>query len=148
MLPSVIRLFCCRQRTALPSSRQSGRRGLHHLTASRTCPTCALYAQPGQAWIAWRVAGQHGLPSSRPNRKPTRVDVVMPGLVPGIHVLVLLDAAKTWMAGTSPAMTAWDGVGQSGAMLARGPAASLEIAFSDRDWFVLERRRHRVIPAI
>src|SRR6266568_2262539 len=28
----------------------------------------------------------------------------MPGLVPGIHVI--LDAAKTWMAGTSPAMTA------------------------------------------
>ncbi len=27
----------------------------------------------------------------------------MPGLVPGIHVF--LDAAKTWMAGTSPAMT-------------------------------------------
>jgi len=26
----------------------------------------------------------------------------MPGLVPGIHVFV---AAKTWMAGTSPAMT-------------------------------------------
>jgi 6-phosphogluconolactonase len=31
----------------------------------------------------------------------------MPGLVPGIHVLLYLDAAKTWMAGTSPAMTAW-----------------------------------------
>ena len=29
---------------------------------------------------------------------------VMPGLVPGIHVL-LSDEAKTWMAGTSPAMT-------------------------------------------
>jgi hypothetical protein len=29
--------------------------------------------------------------------------LVMPGLVPGIHVL--LDDAKTWMAGTSPAMT-------------------------------------------
>jgi hypothetical protein len=28
---------------------------------------------------------------------------VMPGLVPGIHVL--LCDAKTWMAGTSPAMT-------------------------------------------
>jgi hypothetical protein len=28
----------------------------------------------------------------------------MPGLVPGIHVF-LLGAAKTWMAGTSPAMT-------------------------------------------
>ena len=27
----------------------------------------------------------------------------MPGLVPGIHVLT--DSAKTWMAGTSPAMT-------------------------------------------
>jgi hypothetical protein len=27
--------------------------------------------------------------------------LVMPGLVPGIYVL----AAKTWMAGTSPAMT-------------------------------------------
>jgi hypothetical protein len=33
------------------------------------------------------------------------IEFVMPGLVPGIHVL---DAAtKTWMAGTSPAMTEW-----------------------------------------
>ena len=30
----------------------------------------------------------------------------MPGLVPGIHVL-LIEAAKTWLAGTSPAMTMW-----------------------------------------
>jgi hypothetical protein len=29
---------------------------------------------------------------------------VMPGLVPGIHVLLSFEA-KTWMAGTSPAMT-------------------------------------------
>jgi hypothetical protein len=29
----------------------------------------------------------------------------MPGLVPGIHVLLTFFAAKTWMAGTSPAMT-------------------------------------------
>jgi hypothetical protein len=29
-------------------------------------------------------------------------EFVMPGLVPGIHVLA---AEKTWMAGTSPAMT-------------------------------------------
>jgi hypothetical protein len=28
----------------------------------------------------------------------------MPGLVPGIHVFLLL-SSKTWMAGTSPAMT-------------------------------------------
>jgi hypothetical protein len=28
----------------------------------------------------------------------------MPGLVPGIHVFVDVEA-KTWMAGTSPAMT-------------------------------------------
>jgi hypothetical protein len=29
----------------------------------------------------------------------------MPGLVPGIHVLSSLKQKKTWMAGTSPAMT-------------------------------------------
>jgi hypothetical protein len=28
----------------------------------------------------------------------------MPGLVPGIHVFL---GVKTWMAGTSPAMTRW-----------------------------------------
>jgi hypothetical protein len=30
---------------------------------------------------------------------------VMPGLVPGIHAFLIADAAKAWMAGTSPAMT-------------------------------------------
>jgi hypothetical protein len=30
--------------------------------------------------------------------------LVMPGLVPGIHVLIAAER-KTWMAGTSPAMT-------------------------------------------
>src|SRR5256884_1022044 len=30
----------------------------------------------------------------------------MPGLVPGIHVLNLTKSKETWMAGTSPAMTA------------------------------------------
>ena len=30
---------------------------------------------------------------------------VMPGLVPGIHVLGMQNGSKTWMAGTSPAMT-------------------------------------------
>jgi hypothetical protein len=29
----------------------------------------------------------------------------MPGLVPGIHVLAWSGKRKTWMAGTSPAMT-------------------------------------------
>jgi hypothetical protein len=29
----------------------------------------------------------------------------MPGFMPGIHVLLILAASKTWMAGTSPAMT-------------------------------------------
>jgi hypothetical protein len=29
----------------------------------------------------------------------------MPGLVPGIHVLLTHEEQKTWMAGTSPAMT-------------------------------------------
>jgi hypothetical protein len=31
--------------------------------------------------------------------------VVMPGLVPGIHEFLPLRTQKTWMAGTSPAMT-------------------------------------------
>ena len=34
-----------------------------------------------------------------------RLDSVMPGLVPGIHVLVASEQGRTWMAGTSPAMT-------------------------------------------
>jgi hypothetical protein len=29
----------------------------------------------------------------------------MPGLVPGIHVFIARAEQKTWMAGTSPAMT-------------------------------------------
>jgi hypothetical protein len=29
----------------------------------------------------------------------------MPGLVPGIHVFAASPESKTWMAGTSPAMT-------------------------------------------
>jgi len=29
----------------------------------------------------------------------------MPGLVPGIHVFAIQSDHKTWMAGTSPAMT-------------------------------------------
>jgi hypothetical protein len=29
----------------------------------------------------------------------------MPGLVPGIHVFDIHETAKSWMAGTSPAMT-------------------------------------------
>jgi hypothetical protein len=32
----------------------------------------------------------------------------MPGLVPGIHVLASETEEKTWMAGTSPAMTKGD----------------------------------------
>jgi hypothetical protein len=33
------------------------------------------------------------------------IEAVMPGFMPGIHVF-LYAAGKTWMAGTSPAMTA------------------------------------------
>jgi hypothetical protein len=32
---------------------------------------------------------------------------VMPGLVPGIHVFLVFEGSKTWMAGTGPAMTNW-----------------------------------------
>jgi hypothetical protein len=31
--------------------------------------------------------------------------LVMPGLVPGIHVFLCTTTSKAWMAGTSPAMT-------------------------------------------
>jgi hypothetical protein len=34
-----------------------------------------------------------------------KLRLVMPGLVPGIHVLTFRIAPRTWMAGTSPAMT-------------------------------------------
>jgi hypothetical protein len=33
------------------------------------------------------------------------IGFVMPGLVPGIHVFLLVATKKTWMAGTGPAMT-------------------------------------------
>ncbi|MGN6310477.1 MAG: hypothetical protein ACTHNN_13085 [Xanthobacteraceae bacterium] len=36
----------------------------------------------------------------------TQSSVVMPGFMPGIHVLKNIAGSKTWMAGTSPAMTA------------------------------------------
>src|SRR5262249_3502307 len=38
-------------------------------------------------------------------RVARRLDFVMPGLVPGIHVLAEVLQMKTWMSGTSPAMT-------------------------------------------
>ena len=40
----------------------------------------------------------------RPPIRPSRALIVMPGLVPGIHVFYR-PCTKTWMAGTSPAMT-------------------------------------------
>src|SRR5688572_22589257 len=44
---------------------------------------------------AWRCRG-----------RVRSLSAVMPGLVPGIHVLLAASENKTWMAGTSPAMTA------------------------------------------
>jgi len=43
------------------------------------------------------------------------VPAVMPGLVPGIHVFLLqpLLGSKSWMAGTSPAMTSCGSVPSS-----------------------------------
>jgi hypothetical protein len=38
------------------------------------------------------------------NHKMRTQKLVMTGLVPGIHVF-LIEAARAWMAGTSPAMT-------------------------------------------
>jgi hypothetical protein len=36
------------------------------------------------------------------------IKLVMPGLVPGIHVFLIETRRKTWMAGPSPAMTKRD----------------------------------------
>jgi hypothetical protein len=36
---------------------------------------------------------------------PPQTSAVMPGLVPGIHVVTTRQKRKTWMAGSSPAMT-------------------------------------------
>src|SRR6266540_4042528 len=50
----------------------------------------------------------------------------MPGLVPGIHVLNLTKSKKTWMAGTSPAMTAMQ-MSPELAFIVEGALASLPI---------------------
>jgi len=47
--------------------------------------------------LAWKAAG----PIFRSSW--VGLSIVMPGLVPGIHVFPAV--TKTWMAGTSPAMT-------------------------------------------
>ena len=46
----------------------------------------------------------------RPGRHSSSLTIlfVIPGLVPGIHVFAAVVVPKTWMAGTSPAMT-WRG---------------------------------------
>jgi hypothetical protein len=48
-----------------------------------------------------------------------RIRSVMPGLVPGIHVLLSVIGKKTWMAGTSPARTTYCLVIQIGAAATR-----------------------------
>ena len=48
----------------------------------------------------------HGLaPRPRNTHERRQPPVVMPGLVPGIHVLFPCRTKNSWMAGTSPAMT-------------------------------------------
>ncbi len=55
----------------------------------------------------------------------TFIWLVMPGLVPGIHVFVLIEQ-KTWMAGTSPAMTeSEEYAARSGHFLTSGQLPSL-----------------------
>jgi hypothetical protein len=43
--------------------------------------------------------------SDAPRQRFSFRELVMPGRVPGIHVLNLAAVSKTWMAGTSPVMT-------------------------------------------
>src|SRR5260370_41758155 len=50
-------------------------------------------------------SGAGGSLKMQPVESAIIMKLVMPGLVPGIHVLTGVAARKTWMAGTSPAMT-------------------------------------------
>jgi hypothetical protein len=50
-----------------------------------------------------------GFPDDPSGANASREHVVMPALVAGIHVLKAVPVIKTWMAGTSPAMTRAEG---------------------------------------
>jgi hypothetical protein len=49
----------------------------------------------------------------------------MPGLVPGIHAFLNINAVKAWMAGSSPAMTKWMSF-RTRVSAIRNPAAKLQ----------------------
>jgi cold shock protein len=52
-----------------------------------------------------RPPRSHSKPSNELRSNGDKLRVVMPGLVPGIHVLRASASSQTWMAGTGPAMT-------------------------------------------
>jgi hypothetical protein len=57
--------------------------------------------------------------------------IVVPGLVPGIHVFASKKKRKTWMAGSSPAMTGWRAHAQfRGADIGGGPRPIAFFGFS------------------
>ena len=67
----------------------------------------------------------HGLASrSRNTHERRQPPTVMPGLVPGIHVLCTDRTNKPWMAGTSPAMT---NRGDTGSSLFPGHRSALDL---------------------
>jgi hypothetical protein len=77
---------------------QSSCRGPHLAHQSFTLRKCMVRK--------YRVRKSMGRKNETPARRRAGCEFifgVMPGLVPGIHVLVHIQ--KTWMAGTSPAMT-------------------------------------------
>jgi hypothetical protein len=59
----------------------------------------------------------------------------MPGLVPGIHVFAVVTIGKTWMAGTSPAMTKENPPHRC--------AREKEHMRASREWFVVASVRRR-----
>src|SRR5881296_2362727 len=63
----------------------------------------------------------------------------MPGLVPGIHVLNLTKSKKTWMAGTSPAMTAMQMSPELAFLLTLGLGMAITAAFVVTASVVTER---------
>ena len=81
--------------------------GMRSALAAKTAQDMGLkpVAHMGGGFAAWRDAGGP-VEKWEPKKKGRGLvaTTVMPGLVPGIHVICATQV-KTWMAGTSPAMT-------------------------------------------
>ncbi len=89
-----------RLQLALPARHRRPDRGRSRRAETRRSRLAHAGAGPRQQERALRPDADAGVSAYSSHRR--LLDFVMPGLVPGIHVFLVF---KTWMAGTSPAMT-------------------------------------------